>query len=278
MEPFALVETSTLEYFELRPWMSEFPKLLAGFSSRKGGTSGQPFTSLNLGLHVGDSDETVVNNRQRLAKELGVSFSSWTCAEQVHGNSIMIVNSKDRGKGKSDRTDAIQSVDGLLTIEKNLLLTAYFADCVPLYFYDQTLQIIGLAHAGWKGTVSGIAGEIVEQMKIQFKSKPENIKAAIGPSIGQCCYEVDDVVADQVKGIIAPNGEANIAIFQKENGKFMLDLRESNRQILLKAGILPYHIELTRRCTGCQNDSFYSHRKENGKTGRMAAWIGLRSD
>jgi YfiH family protein len=278
MEPFALVEASSLEYFELRPWMTVFPEMLAGFTSRKGGKSGQPYESLNLGLHVGDSDDAVVSNRQRLAEELGVPFSSWTCAEQVHGNSIVIINSADRGKGRSNRADAIQAVDGLLTNERNLLLTAYFADCVPLYFYDPKLSVIGLAHAGWKGTVSCIAGEMIEQMKTQFGSNPEDIIAAIGPSIGQCCYEVDDVVANQVRRIIAPGGEINIAIFEKENNKYMLDLRESNRQILLKAGILPYHIELTRRCTSCQNELFYSHRKERGKTGRMAAWIGLRSE
>jgi YfiH family protein len=279
MEPFLLVETQSLDYFELKPWSVQYPELIVGFSSRNHGTSEAPLHSLNLALHVGDEKESVIANRQHLVNQLEVPFEAWTCAEQVHGKDIYMVTNADRGRGRMDRDDAIPSVDGLLTQEKGIFLTAYYADCVPLYFYDPLKKVIGVAHAGWKGTALQIAEEMVKRMKERFGCDPTQLRAAIGPSIGQCCYEVDTKVIDQIKEGIAPiDSENHPAIIDKENGRFMLDLKEVNRQILLKAGILPYHIELTRRCTSCRTDSFYSHRKENGKTGRMAAWIGLRSE
>lgn len=277
MEPFISGGSSNFSHFQIVSWTDNYSDLTAGISSRQGGVGEAPFESFNLALHVNDQEGHVIENRKRLAEQLGFPFEAWTCGEQIHGNHIFVVTESDRGKGRESRDDAIQNVDGLITDQRGILLTAYYADCVPLYFYDPVAQVIGLAHAGWKGTVHDIAGEMIRTMHSQFGSKPEEILAAIGPSIGQCCYEVDSVVIRQLQEKMG-SLEGNKAVDTKENGKFMLDLKECNRQRLLKEGILPYHIEITRRCTSCQTDLFFSHRKEKGQTGRMAAWIGLRSE
>ncbi|MOA02188.1 Laccase domain protein [compost metagenome] len=167
-----------------------------------------------------------------------------------------------------------------MTDVQDVLLASYYADCVPLYFYDPENQAIALAHAGWKGTVKQIAAETIQAMQRAYGSKPEQLMAAIGPSIGDCCYEVDGPVIGQVQQLMDElQLDADLAgtlLSMKESGKANLNLKEINRQIMIKAGILPIRIELTKWCTGCRRDLFFSHRKENGTTGRMASWIGIR--
>lgn len=277
MEPFTLAENKLgAGMFSITPWTVDHPRLIAGFSSRKGGVSSEPF-GLNCALHVDDKLEDVLENRKRLTDALAVPFESWTCAEQVHGHSIAIITEENRGRGRHSREEAIPASDGLVTNVPDVLLTAFFADCVPLYFYDDEHQVVGLAHAGWRGTADAIAARMVEVLKDQFHINPAELRAAIGPSIGQCCYEVDRKVIDAIRPQLDCDG-MNSAWIERENDKYLLDLRESNRQILIKAGIMPYHIEITDWCTSCQNDLFFSHRKERGRTGRMTAWIGLRRD
>jgi YfiH family protein len=265
--------------FYLQSWMDSFPALTAGFTSRLGGVSQEPFSSLNCGLHVNDMAEHVVINRERLAKALEMPFDSFTYAEQVHGKEIAIVTRAEKGMGRTSREDAIQARDGFVTNEKGLVLSALFADCVPLYFYDSVRGVIGLAHAGWKGTVLNIAEAILHAMNRTFGSKPEDIRAAIGPSIGVCCYEVDERVADPVKRVLL-NMQASPEIIQKvikpkPEHKYMLNLQELNRNFIEKAGIVSSHIEVTQLCTSCSNDVFFSHRKDDGLTGRMVAWIAM---
>jgi YfiH family protein len=158
-------------------------------------------------------------------------------------------------------------------------MAALFADCVPLYFYDPVHNAAGLSHAGWKGSVKQIAQATVTKMKDLFGSKPKEMLAAIGPSIGVCCFEVDELVMDKVWELFGSANECHDGeiplYFGKTNGKFMLNLQEMNRQIMIKAGILPTNIEVSKLCTSCRSDLFYSHRKEKGETGRMVAWIGL---
>jgi YfiH family protein len=156
-----------------------------------------------------------------------------------------------------------------------------YADCVPLYFFDPVRHAVGLAHAGWKGTVGGIARMAVRRMTESFGSKPEELLAAIGPSIGVCCYEVDEAVAAKVRPVleeIGPEPEQQERVLQsgRSAGKYMLDLQTFNRLLLLEAGILSAHIELSHLCTSCNTDRFFSHRAEGGRTGRMVAWIALR--
>jgi YfiH family protein len=167
-----------------------------------------------------------------------------------------------------------------VTDEAGICLAALYADCVPLYFYDPGHQAVGMAHAGWRGTAGRIGANVVETMAREFGSRADQLLAAIGPSIGSCCYEVGEQVAAEVRQTIAGQGiRDQEAILQPhDDDKFMLDLQQLNRQIMIKAGILPSNIEITGLCTGCRTDEFYSHRRENGLTGRMIAWIGMVED
>jgi YfiH family protein len=285
MEPFQKVKSEQdgqPVLFYIEGWMNDFPNLTAGFTSRHGGVSKKPFESFNCGLHVNDLSEHVVTNRQRLAEALEMPFDAFTYAEQVHGNEIAVIKREDQGKGRASRAEAIQSRDGFVTNEKELVLCALFADCVPLFFYDPVLEAAGLAHAGWKGTVLDVAGATIKAMNEQFGSKPEHIRAAIGPSIGICCYEVDEKVAVPVKRVLTDmnaSPETLKKVLQpKENQKYMLNLQELNRKFIEKAGILSSSIEVTELCTSCRTDVFFSHRQENGATGRMAAWITIRQN
>ncbi|MED4958529.1 peptidoglycan editing factor PgeF [Paenibacillus macerans] len=268
------------ERFELEAWRDLAPGLSAGFTGRGGGVSKPPYGSLNLAYHVGDDPSDVLENRGRLARALGFSPEGWTCGEQVHGAQIAIVRQEDRGKGYLDRSSAFQATDGLLTNVPQVLLASFYADCVPLYFADPVTKTVGLAHAGWKGTVQLIAGKMIETMEREFGSRRSDIRTAIGPSIGGCCYEVDEAVMGKVREAL-PGAEPDmqgepISTPSKNEGKTMLNLKEMNRIIMIKAGILPTHIECTTWCTSCRPEMFFSYRKHNGVTGRMASWIGMK--
>lgn len=283
MEPFVLHKRENQpDLLYLEKWMKAYPALSAGFTSRIGGVSRGGRESLNCALHVGDLSQAVIDNRRKVADALGFSFEAWTCAEQVHGNEVMRVTLADRGKGRMSREDAFPSKDAMITNERDVLLTSFYADCVPLYFYDPIKQAVALAHAGWKGTVKRIAEETVAAMQGAYGSRPENIRAAIGPSIGGCCYEVDDFVISQVRAVLRnvdlnENHQLSGVYIERIKGKYRLDLKEMNRQFMIKAGILPTHIEISGLCTSCSTDLFFSHRKEHGKTGRMASWIALEA-
>jgi YfiH family protein len=265
---------------ELSGWMSRYPQLRAGISSRHGGVSTGHYRELNVGLHVGDDPNAVVENRRRLASAAGIDFAAWTFAEQVHGNRVTVVTQDDKGAGRESLADVLPGADGLVTGEAGICLAALYADCVPLYFYDPEHRAIGMAHAGWRGTVGQIGANVVETMTREFGSRPHRLLAAIGPSIGSCCYEVGEQVVEEVRQtIVKLEVEDHGTILQpRGDDKFMLDLQQLNRQIMIKAGILPSNIEITGLCTGCRTDEFYSHRRENGSTGRMIAWIGMVDD
>ncbi|WP_231574939.1 peptidoglycan editing factor PgeF [Paenibacillus sp. FSL R7-0273] len=268
---------------QLEPWLKH-SGITAGFTGRQGGTGKAPYDSFNCAFHVGDDPEAVLANRSRLAGSLGFSLEDWTCGEQTHGTHIEAVTSAKRGRGSRDRTSAFQSTDGLLTNVPGVLLTSFYADCVPLYFYDPVKRAAGLAHAGWKGTVGEIAGAMVSKMVEIYGSRPGDITAAIGPSIGECCYEVDEYVMKHVRALeqtLPEPASLDAAaplynISQSDRDKSMLNLKEMNRRIMIKAGILPTHIECTTWCTSCNPDLFFSYRKEQGVTGRMTSWIGIK--
>ncbi|WP_342562386.1 peptidoglycan editing factor PgeF [Paenibacillus sp. FSL R7-0345] len=282
MEPF--IQTKGLPVrLQLEPWQ-EYTEITAGFTGRQGGAGKAPYDSFNCAFHVGDDPEDVLSNRRLLAESLGFSLEDWTCGEQTHGKHIAVVTAAGRGRGSRDRASAFQSTDGLLTNVPGVLLTSFYADCVPLYFYDPVQRAAGLAHAGWKGTVAEIAGAMVEQMAESYGSRPGDILAAIGPSIGDCCYEVDDFVMNPVRALedtLPEPASAEAApllysLSQSAKDKRMLNLKEMNRRIMIKAGILPTHIECTTWCTSCNPDVFFSYRKEQGVTGRMTSWIGIK--
>lgn len=278
MEPFAYKTASaaserrTPGLLPLAPW-SGFEGLTAGFSTRLGGSSLPPRDSLNTALHVGDDESAVIANRRAVADALGWPFEAWTCAEQVHGSRVVRVTGDERGMGRLSRESAIQDADALITDEPGILLTMYFADCVPLYFYDPEHEALGLAHAGWKGTVADVAGETIRAMVEAFGTAPAQLYAAIGPSIGACCYEVDDTVMNRVREVVPDDDSFHVP---SSAGKSRLNLKEINKHLMIKAGILPSRIEMSGWCTSCSTDLFFSHRKERGQTGRMMSWLGKK--
>ncbi|MBE9912748.1 peptidoglycan editing factor PgeF [Paenibacillus donghaensis] len=282
MEPFVLREAGDQPaLFMLESWMSGCEELTAGFTGRNGGVGQAPYDTLNCAFHVGDRPEDVIANRKLVAAGLGFEIDAWTCGEQVHRADITVIDQARIGAGNLNRESAIQDTDGLLTNMPGVLLTSFYADCVPLFFLDPKQKAVGLAHAGWKGTVAKIAVKMTERMQEAFGSRPEDIRAAIGPSIGSCCYEVDGKVMSHVhdleKNFLGNGDDHRPDLYTaKNNGKFMLNLKELNRHIMIKAGILPTHIECTSYCTSCRNDLFFSYRKDGGTTGRMASWIGLK--
>ncbi|MDF2721894.1 MAG: multicopper polyphenol oxidase [Paenibacillus sp.] len=281
MKPFEMSQRQgEPTVLRLERWEREYGAIAAGFSTRIGGNSTGPYASLNCGLHVNDDPAVVLGNRKLLAAALQVPFEAWTCGEQVHGANVAVVTREHRGRGRLAADDALPDVDALITNEPGIWFVSYYADCVPIYFFDPIRRIIGLAHAGWKGSVLKIARSTVENMQNEYGSNPADIQAVVGPSIGPCCYEVDRNVQMRIAAVaeeLQIGEQDRLSLYEPGDaeGKYMANLQQFNRQIMIKAGILPSHIEICGLCTGCRTDLFFSHRKEHGLTGRMVSWIGL---
>lgn len=242
--------------------------VLHGFSDRFGGVSRGPYASLNVGLHVGDEPADVIENRRRLCRALGVDPESLVAGEQVHGIQVAVATAADKGRGAFSLTDVVPGVDAIITDTPGVTLFAMYADCVPVFLYDPRRRAVGLAHAGWKGTVAGIARRTVQAMHETFGSRPADMYAAIGPSIGPCCYEVGPEVAGQFATV-------DTALVRKDGDRQRVNLWAANEQQLTETEIPPENIALARLCTRCLAETFFSHRGQNGRTGRMAAVIGL---
>jgi polyphenol oxidase len=270
VEPFQYKEISGTPCFVIYPWKQEFAHLTVGFSARKK----EDHLNYNYALNVGDQPNQVISNREQLARNLGMPVSSWTSGEQVHGTRIAFVLKQERGKGFTSLKSAFPRTDGMVTKESDILLTTYYADCVPLYFYSPDIEIIGIAHAGWRGTVGEIGNKVVS-MLVKQGADLKKILVAIGPSIGSCCYEVDEQVVHPLMSLLPKNRWQKI-FFSLNNGKWKLDLKEVNKELLIQIGILPMHIVISKWCTSCHDNYFYSHRRDVGMTGRMVAWIGRK--
>ncbi|HJV17313.1 MAG TPA: peptidoglycan editing factor PgeF [Bacillales bacterium] len=272
MEPFVLQNTS---YFILEEWMKRFPGLVAGITAKTSGFSKGEFESLNLGFHVGDELQDVLNNRKKISSQIGFPLEKWVGAEQTHHDLIRKVHRGDRGKGSDSYDTSFSGTDGFYTDEKGILLTLCFADCVPLFFLAPELGMIGAAHAGWKGTVKQIAKNMVELWQREG-IRPEQIFVAIGPSICEKCYIVDKHVIDFVQKILEDVEKKPYNRIKED--QYSLDLREVNQIILLNAGIPAQNILVTEYCSSCNEMQFFSHRRNQGHTGRMLSFIGWKED
>jgi polyphenol oxidase len=272
MEPFKI---NDIKYFAIEPWMNDNSGLMAGFSTKNGGVSQEEYSGLNFGFHVGDSPVSVKKNRELLSQEIEFPLESWIGAEQTHEISIQKVTKADIGKGSDRYETSFSRTDGFFTDERGVLLTLCYADCVPLYFIDKDNGFIGVAHAGWKGSVGGIAKEMVSVF-VQNGSHPSAISVIIGPSICKKCYIVDERVIKLVeKGL---EGVEEKPYNQINTVEYSLDLKELNKLILLRAGVQQRNISITSYCTSCNSDYFYSHRRDQGSTGRMLAFIGWKEE
>lgn len=253
-----------------------FPKLEQcgavrhAFSTRLGGVSGGQFSSMNLSFKNGDDNEVVRENYRRLCAAVGIDTSHLVLSAQTHTNNVLAVTSADCGTGY-DRP-SFKDVDGLITAEREVALVTQYADCTPLLFCDPVMRVIATSHAGWRGTAKEIGAVTVEKMVSEFGCRRENIVAAIGPCIGQCCYEVDEAVYDEFKRLSIELSGVFVSV---QDGHYMLDLCEANRRILLKSGIRQENIDVADICTCCNSAELHSHRATLGKRGNLAAVIEL---
>lgn len=256
-----------LTYLTIPEWEAEGIQI--GFSTRWGGISKPPYSSLNLGFHVGDDSTDVRANRGIWLKEWDATWSDITIGEQVHGTQIHEVKMPDAGRGSQSLNTVIPAVDALFT-QSTLGLMAFFADCVPVFFYHPKIQAVAISHAGWKGTAEKIVHNTLEQFR-RNGGEPEDCWVALGPSIGPCCYEVDK----RVIRVFESNFQETPFLKSGRPDHAQLDLWEANRVILQEAGVPSENIWVSGICTACHTDSFFSHRIEGPKTGRMAGWIRL---
>lgn len=268
-----LVE-GTVPYFHL-PFLEEKAPVKAVFSTRQGGISQGAFGTLNLGFHVGDDPGRVLNNRRLLASAAGLPLETWVVGEQVHGAKVAVVGKEEKGRGADSLDTAIKGVDGLATSEPGITLVAFFADCVPIYLVDPVRRAIALAHAGWRGTLFGIATQAVTTLLEAFNCKPLDLWAVIGPAIGPCCYKVDEQMAENFKKELP---WAEQVLKAGGNDSWYLDLWEANRLELLDYGLSPQKIAVARTCTFCHPELFFSHRRDGGHTGRLAALLSCKED
>lgn len=242
-------------------------------SMRFGGLSQGSYNSLNLGLHTGDEKSIVLKNREQLANYLKIPAKQFVYAGQVHGDAVAIVGEAERGSGVWEADSCIQGTDAMITNEADICLMVLVADCVPVLLFDPVKRVIAAIHAGRKGTESQIVLKTVERMKMQFGCSARDILAGIGPSIGPCCYEVDDAVAGQFMQSLEKY--KSLVLMQSEGQKPHLDLWKANQQQLLDCGILPKNIETAGICTQCNEQDYFSYRAGKGITGRFAAGICL---
>ncbi|MCS1350634.1 peptidoglycan editing factor PgeF [Mechercharimyces sp. CAU 1602] len=272
MEPFQLQQATDVPYLTLNRWEQMDPTLVVGVSARRLQIDEDRLCD-NYALHVQDDPERVRQNRQQLVDELGFSLSAWTCGNQVHGVHIEQIGIGERGRGNKLLEDALPATDGLFTREQDILLTSFYADCVPLLFYSPDKEIIGVAHAGWKGSVAGIGTKMVNLLNEQG-AKHEHLQVAIGPSIGACCYEVDELVMSPVREQLGSS--CDTIATATEEGKWRLDLKKFNQELLVRAGVPQKNILCSSYCTSCDEKLFHSHRASGGKAGRIVVWIGKK--
>jgi len=251
--------------------LSDIPFIKHGFSTRIGGVSEGEYNSLNLGIKTEDTKNNAIKNIEKFVLAVGVELENLVMSDQIHSDIINVVNIDDKGKGYTKERD-YSGIDGLVTNIKGIPLMTIFADCVPIFFVDPIKKAIGVSHAGWRGTKLKIGKKTVNVMVSEYGSNPKDIIAVIGPSIGECCYEVDKRVIDEFNTSFV---DTSTFVFPKEESKYQLNLWNANNIVLKEAGLLDENIIISNLCTGCNIDLFYSYRRENGNTGRMGAIIQL---
>lgn len=238
------------------------------FTTRLGGVSEGEFSTMNFSVIRGDRSDRVAENYRRVGAALGCRPEDMAAAHQTHTTNIRRVTEADRGKGVTCPRD-YENIDGLITNIPGIVLVTYSADCVPLFFVDPVHRAVGLAHSGWRGTAAEMGRCMVQALGEAYGTKPEDLRAAIGPSICGNCYEVDGKVAgkfEKVPGAVRPG---------RLRGKYQLDLWEANRQILLAAGVKSGRIAVTDICTCCNSSYLFSHRVSGERRGNLGAFLGL---
>lgn len=238
-----------------------------GFSTREGGVSEGIYASMNLSYNRGDKKEAVDENFRRIGQAIGFDSEKLVFSNQIHQTGIHKVTNDDCG-------NVMTNMDGLVTNVKGIPLYTGYADCVPLFFYDPSKEVVAMAHSGWRGTVGRIGAKMVGVMESDYGCDREDIIAAVGPSICKECYEVSEDVAKIFQEEFK-ECSSDKYLEEKGGGKYQLDLWKVNEMILLEAGILKKHLDVTDICTCCNHDYLFSHRASHGKRGNLGAFIVL---
>lgn len=245
------------------------------FTTRIGGASEGVFSSMNVSFTRGDDAAAVEINYRRLAEVMGTQYEKFVFTDQTHTVNVRKVTAEDAGKGivrERDYTD----IDGLITNEPGVVLSTFYADCVPLYFVDSVHKAIGLSHSGWRGTVARMGKVTIEAMQCEYGSRPEDIICAVGPSICQECYEISADVAEEFAREFAGHEAEILRESPKNHGKYHLNLWRANEIVLMEAGIKKKHIAVTDVCTCCNSEVLYSHRASHGRRGSLGGYMCLK--
>ncbi len=250
-----------LVYYRFEMWRNP----THGIFTRKGGASQAPFASLNLGGNVGDDPQAVRRNHERMYAALGVDGSRACSVWQVHSADVVIADAPVPGRRWLAKADA------MMTDRAGVVLSMRFADCTPILFYDPVRGVIAMAHAGWRGTVQGVAAQTVRALMRSYGSRPADIQAGIGPSIGPARYQVGEEVVDAVRAYFGTTD--GLVRRDPLDGTAYLDLWAANRLDLERMGV--GQIEVAGICTAEHTDEFFSHRAEKGRTGRFGAVLCL---
>ena len=238
-------------------------KTTACVSFRHGGVSIPPFDFLNLGLHTNDNNSDVLKNRKLFFKALNIDHREIVTLKQIHGKKVVITGDKDRGRGAQEYEDSLTEADGMVTAMPGIPMVVFTADCMPVFLFDPENKVIGIAHAGWKGTLHRIAENTVKAMK-GLGADPACMIAGLGPAIGGCCYEIGPDMADKF----------NNKFIQIKNGTYF-NLTEANEDILISSGLRKENIIHSNVCTLCRSDLCFSYRRGH-PTGRMASVIMMQ--
>ena len=268
-----LVERAGVPFLSF-PLLEETGIVTQGFSTRLGGVSEGDYSSMNVSFTRGDREEAVRENYRRLGEAIGFDCESLVCSDQTHTTNIRVVTEDDRGRGFVRPKD-YRDVDGMITNVPGLTLATFYADCVPLYFVDPVKRAIGLSHSGWRGTVGKIGKKTVERMEETYGSDPVDIRAVIGPSICQDCYEVSGDVIDEFRQAFSEESWPKL-FYEKADGKYQLNLWKANERIFAEAGIRREYMAVTDLCTCCNPTLLFSHRASHGRRGNLGAFLMLK--
>lgn len=248
------------------------PGVVHGFSTRRGGVSAPPWDSLNLGPTRGDGIECLQENYRRFCGAIGADHRRVVLSRQVHEENIRLVTEEDAGKGLWRDRD-YTSVDAFISNTPGVALTVFSADCGIILLYDPVQRAIGAVHAGWRGVAAGLVRKTALEMVRRFGTDPAQLRCAIGPAIGQCCFETDDDVPAALRAAL---GDTVDDYMERRGGKWHIDLKGINAYWLRSIGV--QHIDICDHCTACRTDLYWSHRKMGEERGVQAAMIALQEE
>lgn len=248
-------------------WVAGLP-LVAGFTMRHGGVSRAPFNSLNLGTNTEDVEAQVEANRAAMARAFDLAPNLLLTVRQVHGTGILAVTEPNFDVSHFQRVES----DAIITNQSGIMAGVLVADCFPVLLYDPDGPAAGVVHVGWKGAAAGLLGQTVRAMQEMFGTRPDHLRAAIGPGIGAHSYEVDRPVRDAFR---AGSGHWERIASETRLGHWLLDLKLSCLLQLEQAGIMRQSVDTVDECTCCHKEKFFSHRRDHGRTGRQMGFVLL---